>query len=98
MTNVPAGAIDGFVCVKLYTPEYEGKFSTSQFTDLHYNCGGDIAIFNWRFVYPCISYPVPSCILQISFFDYKKLGGHLLLGEYNWDLETIFNKVAASGH
>jgi len=64
------------ISTSLDCKEYSGQYDPYQQTDEHYNCK-DVAIFNWRMVYPKIR-PTRSCTVQIDCWHYELLGNEFI--------------------
>lgn len=95
---VDNGKIDAKVYCALQCKSYEGVhdgYPEVQTTDVHYGSTGS-AIFNWRMVYPKITLPTPSCIIELSLYDYNLIAGDVPVGSISLDVKKYVEKVNSS--
>merc|ERR1719502_70283 len=92
---VSNGKIDAKVYCQLKCETYQGVYETQQMTDVHHGSTGS-AIFNWRMVYPKITMPTPSCIVDLSLYHYNLFAGDSRVGTISLDVKKYVEKVASS--
>ncbi|GIX64413.1 heat shock protein DNAJ pfj4, putative [Babesia caballi] len=88
--------LDLYVVSALDCQGYRGDCPLEQKTDTHYNCDSGAAQFNWRLVYPQIHSPVGACQLQLSVFDFWKVGPPVFVGEVTLELRQYIAVVSDS--
>ncbi|BAM42321.1 uncharacterized protein TOT_040000689 [Theileria orientalis strain Shintoku] len=90
--------LDLYVASKLDCHTYSGSHDTEQRTDIHYNCDSGNASFNWRIVYPEVKTPLGACHLQLSLYDFWKIGNPTFLGDANLELSRYIDIVSTTGN
>eukprot|EP00371_Babesia_bovis_P001245 XP_001609892.1 hypothetical protein [Babesia bovis T2Bo] len=88
--------LDLYVVSTLDCQGYRGDAPLSQRTDTHYNCDSGSAQFNWRMVYPEIHSPVGACQLQLSVYDFWKVGPPVFIGEATLELRQYVAVVSST--
>ncbi|UKJ89514.1 hypothetical protein MACJ_002765 [Theileria orientalis] len=90
--------LDLYVSSKLDCHTYSGSYETEQKTDIHYNCDSGNASFNWRVVYPEVKTPLGACHLQLSLYDFWKIGNPIFVGDANLELSPYIDIVSTTGN
>eukprot|EP00917_Polyrhabdina_sp_WS-2016_P015125 GHVP01032966.1.p1 GENE.GHVP01032966.1~~GHVP01032966.1.p1 ORF type:complete len:730 (+),score=122.83 GHVP01032966.1:3536-5725(+) len=87
--------VDGKLVVTIDSQQYLGAYPATQETDVHFNATNGNCQFNYRMVFPNISLPCRSLVLQVASYSYRSIGAALFIGAVNMNLRKHVEAVGA---